>query len=283
MSYDAGCREIRGGRRSAVDPFPARRPSLSGDHGVNPDPRRPRWGADSELPRVAAVVPAYNEEETLADVLSVLRETPLVDEILVVSDGSTDETVGIARALGVRTIHLRRNHGKGMALAIGAVHTAAPVLVFVDGDIMNLSEYLLDQLIEPVVSGRAAMCVGIRHRGWLVDLFHARFGPLLSGIRCLDRRVFDALPERYVEGFAVETALNYSCRQQGLTVETTVLHELKHLVKEKKRGLLAGVQARLEMFGAVFSAWLRLHWDRPVLRPGNGQRTLEPGLDYVSW
>lgn len=235
------------------------------------------------MPRVAAIVPAFNEEETLADVLSVLKETPRVDEILVVSDGSTDETVAIARAMGVHTIHLHRNHGKGMALSMGAVHTRAPILVFVDGDIMNLSEYLLGQLIDPVVSGQAAMCVGIRHRGWLVDFFHSRFGPLLSGIRCLDRRVLDALPESYVEGFAVETALNYSCNRQRLPVEVTVLHDLKHRVKEQKRGLSAGVQARLDMFRAVFSAWLRLHWDRPVLRPGNGRRSLEAGLDYVAW
>lgn len=245
--------------------------------------RQPRPNVPAPSPRVAAIVPAFNEQETLADVLSVLKETPLVDEILVVSDGSTDETVTIARALGVKALHLHRNHGKGMALAIGTSHTSAAILVFVDGDIMNLSEYLLDQLIDPVVSGQAAMNVGVRHRGWLIDFFHRRFGPLLSGIRCLDRRVFDALPERYVEGFAVETALNYSCRRQGLTLTTTVLHDLKHLVKEKKRGLLAGVRARLDMFRAVFSAWVRLHWDRPVLSPGNGQRSLRAGLDYVAF
>ncbi|HUF78343.1 MAG TPA: glycosyltransferase family 2 protein [Thermoanaerobaculia bacterium] len=250
---------------------------------MNPDISQAQGSQGPGFPRVSAIVPAFNEEETLADVLAVLKETSLVDEVLVVSDGSTDGTVEIARAMGVRTIHLRRNHGKGMALAMGVVHSSAPILVFVDGDIMNLSEYLLGQLIDPVVSGHAAMCVGIRYRGWLLDLLHARFGPLLSGIRCLERRVFDALPESYVEGFAVETALNYACRRQGLPVETTVLHELKHRVKEQKRGLQAGARARLEMFGAVFSAWLRLHWDRPVLRPGNGDRTLQAGLDYVSW
>lgn len=233
--------------------------------------------------RVAAIVPAFNEQETLADVLSVLKETPQVDEILVVSDGSTDETVAIAQALGVKVLHLHKNHGKGMALAMGAVHTSAPILVFVDGDIMNLSEYLLYQLIDPVISGQAAMNVGVRHRGWLIDFFHRRYGPLLSGIRCLERQVFDALPERYVEGFAVETALNYSCRRQGLPLTTTVLHDLKHLVKERKRGLTAGVRGRLEMFGAVFSAWIRLCWDRPVLSPGNGRRSLQAGLDYVAF
>jgi len=233
--------------------------------------------------RVAAIVPAFNEQETLADVLKVLKETPLVDEIVVVSDGSTDDTVTIARAMGARTIHLRRNHGKGTAMATGVANTTAPVLVFVDGDIMNLSGYLLYQLIDPVISGGAAMNVGIRHRGWLLDAVHGRFGPLLSGIRCLERRVFEALPEETLGGFAAETALNYSCRRQGLPLTTTVLYDLKHLVKERKRGLVAGSRARLEMFASVFTAWIGLHLKQPVLGTQRPRPTLRPGLDYISW
>jgi glycosyltransferase involved in cell wall biosynthesis len=114
--------------------------------------------ASETQPRVAAIVPAFNEEETLVDVVTVLKSTGTIDEVLVVSDGSTDETVRISRSLGVKTIHLHQNYGKAMAMAIGVAHTDAPVLVFVDGDILNLSEYLLGQLIEPVVSGRSEMC-----------------------------------------------------------------------------------------------------------------------------
>ena len=250
---------------------------------MTPSSRQETSDVPAGSPRVAAIVPAFNEQETLADVLSVLKSSPWVDEILVVSDGSTDETVAIARAMGAHTIHLRRNHGKGMAMAVGVVHTPAPVLVFVDGDIMNLSEYLIGELISPVVEGEASMNVGIRHRGWLLDWFHARYGPLLSGIRCLERRVFEALPEEYLAGFTVETGLNYSCRRQGLTLQTTVLYQLKHLVKERKRGLVLGSRARVEMFTAVFRAWVRLHWERPDLEVRSEARRLQPGLDYISW
>ena len=89
--------------------------------------------------RVAAIVPAYNEEATLTEVLAVLQATPAIDEVLVVSDGSTDGTVEIARSLGLRTIHLRQNQGKGRAMAIGVAHTDAEILLFVDGDILNLT------------------------------------------------------------------------------------------------------------------------------------------------
>lgn len=236
-------------------------------------------------PRVAAIVPAYNEQETLAAVLTVLKATPLIQETLVVSDGSTDDTVGIARSMGLRTIHLRTNHGKGMAMAVGVAHTDADILVFVDGDILNLSDSMMTRLIEPVVSGRSGMNVGVRHRGDLIDAIHCSTGPLLSGIRCLRREVFEAVPESHIEGFAIETGLNWACRQLGLPVTTTVLHGLKHLVKEKKRGLWRGMAARFHMFGTVFAAWMNLQVKPPALRgtvPGQTP-PLQPELEYINF
>ena len=237
-------------------------------------------------PRVAAIVPAYNEQETLAEVLKVLDSTTLVDEILVVSDGSTDRTVEIARSMGVKTLHLRKNQGKGTAMAVGVAHTEAPVLVFVDGDILNLTHEMLAELIRPVLEDRSEMNVGIRHRGSLLNTIHVNFGPLLSGIRCLKREVFEAVPEEDIAGFAIETGLNWACRQIGGRITTTVLFHLKHLVKEKKRGLVAGARARFQMFAAVFRAYLHLVWAHPGLgHPSDAgrERRLATELDYINF
>lgn len=235
----------------------------------------------SAKPRVAAIVPAYNEQETLAEVLSVLKATPLIDEIIVVSDGSTDETVAIARHLHLKTIHLRQNRGKGTAMAVGVAHTDAEILVFVDGDILNLKQDLLEALIEPVLSGRSDMNIGVRNRGELVNAIHTRTGPLLSGIRCLRREVFEAVPEE-IEGFAIETALNWAADQLGMRSTTLVLHNLRHLVKEKKRGLAKGARARCEMFYSVFRAYLYLVVKQPRLGrelPGR----LESEFEYINF
>ena len=231
-------------------------------------------------PRVAAIVPAYNEAETLTEVLKVLKATPLIHEILVVSDGSTDDTVGIARSLGLRTIHLRQNQGKGIAMAVGVAHTDAKILTFVDGDILNLTTEQLSRLIEPVLSGRSGMNVGVRDRGQALNEFQRRHGPLLSGIRCLRREVFEAVPESHLEGFAIETGLNWACAELGLAITTTVLHNLKHLVKEKKRGLVRGFRARMRMFAAVFGAYMVLRWKRPSLRR---RQLLQPELEYINF
>lgn len=216
-------------------------------------------------PRVAVVVPAYNEGDTLAEVLTALQAMTLWDELVVVSDGSTDDTAAIARAAGVTTVELSTNRGKGHALAAGVAATTAPVLLFVDADILRLSEAMLSSLVAPVLAGRAAMNVGIRHRGGLLNAVQRHFGPLLSGIRALRRDVFLAVPADFRRGFRIETALNHYCRRLGGRVEVTVLHALEHRVKEKKRGLGPGLRARLSMFAGVFVAWLRLSLGRPRL------------------
>ena len=235
-------------------------------------------------PRLAAVVPAYNEAETIAEVLSVLKSVPRIEEILVVSDGSTDGTVDIARSLKMRTIHLRENHGKGTAMAVGVAHTDADILLFVDGDILNLTGSLLEQLMAPVLAGTSDMNVGVRNRGEIINAVQQRTGPLLSGIRCLRRQVFEAVPESHREGFAIETGLNWACAELGMRTTTLVMHNLKHLVKEKKRGVWRGMKARVRMFAAVFGAYLVLRFKPPVLRhSASGQPIFQPELDYINF
>jgi glycosyltransferase involved in cell wall biosynthesis len=233
--------------------------------------------------KVAAIVPAFNEAETIREVLQVLAATPLISEVLVVSDGSTDQTVEIARAMGMRTIHLRQNLGKGLAMAVGVAHTDAGILTFVDGDILNLTAGQLTGLIEPVLDGRSDMNVGVRDRGPALNGWQRRHGPLLSGIRCLRREIFEAVPESHLEGFAIETGLNWACAELGMRITTTLLHNLKHLVKEKKRGLVRGFRGRMRMFAAVFGAWMVLRVRRPALRHLSPSPTLKPELEYINF
>ncbi len=234
--------------------------------------------------RIAAVVPAFNEEETIGEVVSALSHSPMIDEVIVVSDGSTDATLDVGRALGVKTLNLRRNRGKGTALAAGVAHTRAPILVFVDADILNLSGYLLQQLIDPVVEGGSAMNIGVRSRGWFIDALHRTTGPLLSGIRCLRREIFEAVPDGYLGGYRIEVALNWACRELDLKHSTTVLYRLKHRVKERKLGVVEGLAARAEMFFAVLRAFFELKLTHPPL--GNRTGALlrsDPEIEQINF
>ncbi len=207
----------------------------------------------------SAIIAAFNEEKTLADVLGVLTRHPLIDEIIVVSDGSTDGTVEIARGFDVTTIALRANQGKGYAMRVGVDYASHDVLFFVDGDMTNLTDRHIESLLGPVLRDECDMNIGVRNRGPVRNFFHLQMkvGPVLSGIRVMKREVFHTVPVRYQERFKIEAALNFFCSRAGYRQRQTVIYRLGHVIKESKRGLLDGLNSRWEMTREVFL----LHWD----------------------
>lgn len=201
-----------------------------------------------------AVIAAYNEERTIGHVLGVLTEHRLIDEVIVVSDGSTDRTVDIARSYkDVKVIALRENRGKGFAMKVGVDNASHGLLFFADGDMIVTDEHV-DALVLPVLRGDCEMNIGVRHRGPLLDWFHLKmqFGPVLSGIRVMTRDVWDIVPLQYQERFKIEAALNCFCSRAGLRQLHTIIHNLGHLTKESKRGVASGLKARWEMSREVF-------------------------------
>ena len=208
----------------------------------------------------SAIIAAYNEEKTLAEVLGALTQSRLVDEIIVVSDGSTDRTVDIARGFeGVTTIALRENWGKGYAMRVGVDYARGDVLFFVDGDMFDLTQQHIEALLLPVLRDQCDMNIGVRHRGpvrnflWL----QMKVGPVLSGIRVMRREVWDTVPLRYQDRFKIEASLNFFCSLAGFRQRQTIIHNLGHLIKENKRGLMRGLSGRWDMVREVFL----LHWD----------------------
>lgn len=209
----------------------------------------------------SAIVAAYNEEATIAEVLTALQQSPLIDEIVVVSDGSIDRTVEIARSFNVRTIALRQNQGKGYAMRLGVEHTSHDILFFVDGDMVHLTEEHIRSLVQPVARGEVQMNNGVRHRGRIRDFLHLKlqFGPVLTGIRVMRREVFAAVPVQYQERFKIEAALNHFCARSGFRQRNTVIHSLGHVTKETKRGLSTGLGCRWAMSREVVLVLLDLY------------------------
>lgn len=208
---------------------------------------------------ISAVIAAYNEEKTLAEVLGTLTQSGVIDEIIVVSDGSSDRTVEIARSFDVTTIALRENRGKGYAMRVGVDYARHDVLFFVDGDMFNLTGQHIESLVGPVLRNQCEMNIGVRNRGPIRNFLHLQMkvGPVLSGIRVMRRAVWETVPLRYQERFKIEAALNFFCSRAGYRQQQTVIHDLGHLIKENKRGIGPGLAARWEMTSEVFL----LHWD----------------------
>lgn len=198
---------------------------------------------------IAAVVPVYNEENRIGSVLSVLEACNLLDEIIVVNDGSTDGTLAqIPRENGVRPFSLEHNVGKGGALAAGVAATSAEIIVFMDADLVGFRQEHVCQLIRPVLREEADMCVGIFQGGrWWTDLWQ-RVAPYISGQRALRREVFLTAEGLQNARFGVEVALTRHAHRQGLRVQWVTLDGVTHVMKEEKMGVLPGLRARARMY-----------------------------------
>lgn len=117
--------------------------------------------------RRAAVVPAFNEEETIAGVIAEIRAVDPGMEIIVVDDRSFDRTAVLAAEAGARVLRLACNLGIGGAVQTGyqaARELGCDLVVQVDGDGQHDPQEL-PLILEPVLAGRADIVIGSRFAG----------------------------------------------------------------------------------------------------------------------
>ncbi len=205
--------------------------------------------------KIAAIIPAFNEEKTIADVIRAAQETDYINEIIVVNDGSFDNTERIAKNCGVKVISLKTNQGKSGALEEGVRSTDAPILVFIDADIINLSSEHLEELIRPLLEEKFDMAVGTIDRSnlgrffsWLFEKTESPF----AGTRALRREFWERIPKKYKKEYYIESVLTYFAKKYSLRVKPIVLYGTKHIIKEKKYGVWQGIRERAKMFWQIF-------------------------------
>ncbi|MBO7241802.1 MAG: glycosyltransferase [Methanobrevibacter sp.] len=103
---------------------------------------------------VSIVIPAFNEEATVAKVVSVARKLSYVDEVIVVDDGSTDRTVEEAENAGATVISHIMNEGKGSAIKTGFKYSHGNIVAFIDADVSNFTSEKIDKIIRPILEDR---------------------------------------------------------------------------------------------------------------------------------
>jgi polyisoprenyl-phosphate glycosyltransferase len=202
--------------------------------------------------RVAAVIPAYNEESTIGDVVATLHQVDLIDDIVVVSDGSQDRTAAVARQAGARVIEHQENLGKAGAMKTGFENTRGPYILFLDADLIGLNPSHVRALLSPVLAGESDMAVGIFDDGRVATDLAQLVAPYLSGQRTVRREVveemFQAEPDADVCRFGIEVALTRHVKHKGYRVKEVSLEDMTHRMKEEKMGLVKGMAARVKMY-----------------------------------
>lgn len=207
--------------------------------------------------RVTAIVPAYNEAERIGRVLDVLTTYPHFEEVIVVDDGSTDETEKVVKKYLVRHVKNAVNEGKGHAMDIGVALSKGDIIFFADADVTGLTHEIIDDILKSVVSGEVDMSIAMRNRKTYYLHYVVFFIPLLGGERALTKNLWQMLPGYYKHRFKVETGLNFYARYYGKGFNYKVYQGLSQVIKEKKFGLIDGLRRRWLLSMNVISAQLQ--------------------------
>jgi glycosyltransferase involved in cell wall biosynthesis len=224
---------------------------------------------------VIALIPAHDEAERIAATVEATMRIAGVDRVLVIDDGSSDDTAERAEAAGAEVLRLGRNVGKGAALDAGlaSVRGDVDVVVLLDGD-LGASASQGDRLLGPVLRGEADMTVaafptpaGKAGFGLVKGLARAGIRTLgghgftptapLSGQRALDRAALDAVTP-FAFGYGVEVALTVRALRAGLRV-VEVPTDMSHAATGRD---MAGFAHRGRQFIHVARAIAALAFER---------------------
>ena len=205
---------------------------------------------------VSLIIPALNEAACIGPLLAELP-AGLAQQVLVVDNGSTDDTAGAARRAGAQVVGEPRR-GYGAACAAGVAVATGDVLAFMDGD-GSFVPGELDRLLAPILHGAADLALGSRMRGgmargampphqrfgnWLVArLMHLLYGVRLTDLgpfRAVRRDLLSALDMReHTYGWPVEMIVK-AARHRARIVELPVSYRPRMAGRSKVGGTLHG-------------------------------------------
>ena len=199
-----------------------------------PDPNAPK-------PSLSVVIPCYNEVSTVEDVVMRVLDEDIVDEVIIVDDGSTDGSREVLRQLDakrdsrVSVLYHEHNRGKGAALATGFEQATSDVIVIQDADFeYDPREYVL--LLKPIQEGVATVVYGSRFLGgtrkamnfWNMVankgltlftniLFNAILSDMETCYKCFRREVVQGMKIN-ARGFEFEPEFTAKVLRQGIRI-----------------------------------------------------------------
>jgi glycosyltransferase involved in cell wall biosynthesis len=254
----------------------------AGKHGLDGQTAR------RTLMRISVIVPAYNSSSNLRECLQALLEAcPTGSEIIVVDDASTDETMAVAEAMGVRVLRLRKNVGPAVARNHGVHHAQGEILLFVDADVVvapgsvqrmlatfadrpDLAAVFGSYDASPRVPGLVSQYRNLLHH-YMHQTASADAFTFWSGCGAIRRSVFEAMGGFNENGFSrgmEDVELGYRLRRAGHRVRLDRALQVTHL----KRWTLPSM-VRTDIFSRA------VPWARLIRQTGTAPSDLNLKMD----
>ncbi len=198
--------------------------------------------------KISCIICAYNEAPRIAAVLTAATGHANLDEIIVVDDNSTDDTIEVVeRFPAVKLISLPKNGGKSRAMVHGLNAASNDYIMLLDADLSNITSRDISALADPVLSGEADVSISLRKNAY--GIHHAIGLDFTSGERVVPKSLLaDVLHEiNKLPKFGIESYMNQLIIARRMRVAVVKWQEVTHMRKSEKYGWLKGTISDLSM------------------------------------
>lgn len=203
--------------------------------------------------QISCVIPVFNEGLRVLNVLKAVKESSVVNEIIVVDDGSSDDTAKLLTTeTGINFISYQPNQGKSHAVKVGLSAAKNDYVMMIDSDLQGLTGQSIDALAMPVINGSADLSISLRKNS--LGIYKWLGLDFISGERVFRK---DLIPDLEVletlSGFGLESYMNQIIIKKKLRIKVVYWPDVESPRKSVKIGWLAGMWGDLKMSGEIIS------------------------------
>lgn len=204
--------------------------------------------------KFSCIIPAYNEWPRIAKVIETVITCKELYEVIVVNDGSTDNTYAVIESLNhpkLKKIH-QENTGKAGAIIKGIQEASWDYIVMIDSDLVWLTIDHILTLIEPITQKEVDVTLSIRENSYA--LYKWIGSDFVSGERVLPREIFED-SKHYTDwpGFWLEVKINARIMEKGYRIKNLYLKWLISERKSVKMGYIHGTISDWKMVYQILS------------------------------
>lgn len=205
------------------------------------------------MKKVTCIIPTYNESKRISKILNVVSDHLLIDEVMVVDDGSNDNTADIVKSYqNVKLIVHEVNKGKSAAVYTGITKAEGEFILLVDADLVGLEKENISNLIKPVIENKCDVSLSLRGN---TPFFWKIIGiDYITGERVFRKSILDEHLEEILRlpKFGLESFFNIYIIKNRCRIRVVDWDNVASPYKYEKIGLLKGLLADVFMISDIF-------------------------------